>query len=99
MGMIGGVGPAATVLYYQQIMAGAHEKIGGEHYPEILIHSLDLGEVNVYFNHMDLDGLTDKLVSVGNWFESAGCDFMFMACNAMHMAFEKVRKRVNPNVA
>jgi aspartate racemase len=95
MGMIGGVGPAATVLYYQQIIACAREKMGGDQYPEILIHSLDLGEVNVYFNHDDLDGLTDKLVSVGNWFESAGCEFMFMACNAMHMAFEKVRKQVN----
>lgn len=93
--MIGGVGPSATVLYYQQIIAIAHEKMGGDHYPELLIHSLDLGEVNVYFNHNDLDALTDKLVSVGNWFESAGCDFMFMACNAMHMAFEKVRKRIN----
>ena len=95
MGMIGGVGPSATVLYYQQIMAIAHEKMEGEHYPEILIHSLDLGEMNVYFNNNDLDGLTEKLVSVGNWFEGAGCDFMFMACNAMHMAFEKVQKRVN----
>jgi aspartate racemase len=95
MGMIGGVGPSATVLYYQQIMAGAHEKMGGDHYPELLIYSLDLGEVNVYFNHNDLDGLTDKLVSVGNWFEGAGCDFMFMACNAMHMVYEKVCKRVN----
>jgi aspartate racemase len=94
MGMIGGVGPAATVLYYQQIMAIGQEKMGGEHYPEVLIYSLDLGEVNSYFYNNDLDGLTDRLVSVGNWFEGAGCDFMFMACNAMHMAFDKVQKRV-----
>ena len=95
MGMIGGVGPSATVLYYQLIIAQAHEKTGGDYYPELLIHSLNLGEVNEYFYSKDLDGLADKLVSVGKWFEDAGCDFMFMACNAMHMTYDAVSKRVN----
>lgn len=95
MGMIGGVGPAATVLYYQSIMEGTRARNVGDHYPELLIHSLDLGEVNTYFNQNDLVSLTEKLVTVVSCFESAGCEFAFMACNAMHMVFEDVRERIN----
>jgi aspartate racemase len=95
IGIIGGVGPSATVLYYQQIIEGFHDRTGGSHFPEIFVHSLDLGEVNTYFNNQDLDLLSDKLVQVMEGLEKIGCDFAILACNAMHMVFDDLRQRVN----
>jgi len=95
IGIVGGVGPSATVLYYQQIIEGYRDRIGGTHYPEILIHSLDLGAINEYFYANDLESLSDKLVQTVNGLEKAGCGFALLACNAMHMVFDRVQQRVN----
>ena len=95
IGIVGGVGPSATVLYYQQIIEGYRDRIGGTHYPEILIHSLDLGEINEYFYADDLESLSNKLVQAVNGLEKAGCGFAVIACNAMHMVFDRVQQRAN----
>lgn len=95
IGIVGGVGPSATVLYYQQIIEGYRDRIGGTHYPEILIHSLDLGEINEYFYANDLKSLSDKLVQTVKGLEKAGCGFALLACNTMHMVFDRVQQRVN----
>ena len=42
IGIVGGVGPSATVLYYQHIIQGAYELWKGTHLPEIVIYSLFL---------------------------------------------------------
>ena len=94
IGIIGGVGPSATVLYYQQIIEGYRDRIGGTHYPEIVIHSLDLGEINAYFYAGDLESLSNKLVQTVEGLEKAGCDFALFACNAMHVVFERVQQCV-----
>ena len=94
IGIIGGVGPSATVLYYQKIIEGSNERIGGAHLPEIFIHSLDFGEINEYFNNDDLESLSNRLVQAVEGLEKAGCDFALLACNAMHMVFDRVQQRV-----
>ena len=94
MGIIAGVGPSATVLYYKQIIAGFRERLGHEHAPEILIHSLDHGEINEYLINEDRDALTDTLVRAIDGLSRAGCNFALIACNAMHMVFDRVQERV-----
>ena len=95
IGIVGGVAPSATVLYYQQIIEGYRDRVGGAHYPEILIHSLDLGEINEYFYANDLKSLSDKLVQTVKGLEKAGCGFALLACNTMHMVFDQVQQSVN----
>ncbi|MDB4444232.1 amino acid racemase [bacterium] len=94
IGIVGGVAPPSTVLYYQQIIEGFQGRLGRDHYPELVIHSLDMGEINQYFNKEDHDALSDKLVQVIDGLSGAGCDFALFACNAMHMVFDRVRQRV-----
>ena len=94
IGIVGGVGPSATVLYYQKIIEGFRERKGDEHFPEIFIHSLDLGEIHGYFAGEEYNVLREKLLRTVNGLHQAGCDFALFSCNAMHMVFDWVQKRV-----
>jgi len=95
IGIIGGVGPSATILYYRGIIEGYYKIKGDQHFPEVVIHSLDFEEVNGYFKRGELGLLSDKLVRVIEGFQDAGCDFALFACNAMHLVFERVQNRVS----
>jgi len=94
IGIIGGVGPSATVLYYQQIIEGFRGRVENTHFPEILIHSLDLMEINNHFYNKDMDSLSDKIEKAVRGLEKAGCAFALLSCNAMHMVFDRVQMRV-----
>ena len=94
IGIIGGVGPSATVLYYQQIIQGAYELWKGTHIPEIVIHSLDYEEIKHFFLADDLESITEKLVQSITCLEQCGCNCIIMACNGMHLVFDQVQQRV-----
>lgn len=95
IGVVGGVGPAATILYYRLLLEGAARRTGGSHVPEILIHSLDLATIDDYFRRSDFEGLADRLVPVLSGLEQVGCDVALMACNTMHLAYDRVAPRVS----
>ena len=94
IGIIGGVGPSATVLYYQKIIQGAYELWKGTHLPEIVIHSLDYEEIKTFFLADDLSSVTEKLVQSITCLEKCGCNYIIMACNGMHLVFDQVQQRV-----
>jgi aspartate racemase len=94
IGMIGGVGPAATILYYNKIIEGFQEKTGAGHYPEFLIHSLNMGEVASLFEREEYEPLGEKLVQTVNGFHKMGCDFAVIACNGMHILYDYIQERI-----
>lgn len=95
IGIIGGVGPAATILYYQLLLEGCRKRTGGESVPEIVIYSLDITQIDGYFKKNNLDGLSDKLINVVQGFEQQACDLALFSCNAMHLAYDRVAERVH----
>lgn len=94
IGVVGGVGPAATILYYRLLLEGARARTAGREQPEIMIDSLDLNEIEGYLSRRDLDGLANRLVRSVAGLGSAGCDSVVIACNAMHLAYDRVVPRV-----
>ncbi len=94
IGIIGGVGPSATVLYYQQIIQGAYELWKGKHLPEIVIHSLDYEQIKQFFLTDNLKSVTEKVVQSITCLEQCGCNCIIMACNGMHLVFDQIQKVV-----
>jgi aspartate racemase len=94
IGIVGGIGPSATVLYYRGLIDGYYSRKKDQHFPEIVIHSLDFEEVNGYFEK-DLGCLSDKVTGAVKGLQSAGCDFVLFACNAMHMVYDDVKRRTD----
>ncbi len=44
IGIIGGLSPASTVMYYQWLNDGTREKLGGHHSAKIILWSVDFAE-------------------------------------------------------
>lgn len=95
IGIVGGIGPAATILYYRKIIEGCHALRSDGRVPEIVIYSLDLKEINEYFYENALSPLSEKLIHVVTCLQNAGCDFAVFACNTMHMVFDRVSSAVS----
>lgn len=92
IGVVGGVGPAATILYYRMLIEGGRARTG--RFPEIVVDSLDLNEIEGYLGRRDLDTLANRLVRSVAGLGDAGCDSVIIACNAMHLAYDRVAARV-----
>jgi len=94
IGVVGGVGPAATMLYYRLLIERAREIAPGTGPLEIVIDSLDLDEVTQMFRERAIDRLGQRLSRALVTLEAAGCDSIAIACNSMHMAFSRAAPSV-----
>ncbi|MEO8449318.1 MAG: amino acid racemase [Gemmatimonadota bacterium] len=95
IGVVGGVGPAVTILYYRLLIEGGQARTGGRQVPEVVIDSLDLNEIGDYFERRDVAALGDRLVRSIMGLERAGCDSVVIACNSMHLVYDRVVGRVS----
>jgi aspartate racemase len=82
IGVIGGVGPAATILYYRLLILGGA--------PEVVIDSLDRTEIEDYLGRHDVDALAVRLDRSVADLAKVGCDGVVIACNSMHVVYDRV---------
>ena len=84
IGIIGGMSPESTVLYYQAINRETNRRLGGNRSADIVMHSVDFEEIV-------------RLQKSGNWaaagrvlaasavkLETVGADLLLLATNTMH---------------
>lgn len=95
VGMIGGLSPESTVLYYQGINRGVSERLGEHHSGKILLSSVDFGEFVALKHRGDWDGQAAILVQEAQALERAGADFLVIATNTMHFAADQVKAATN----
>ncbi|RJX31282.1 MAG: amino acid racemase [Desulfarculus sp.] len=93
IGLVGGLGPESTLDYYKGIIRAFAQPGGGFNYPEIFIHSLNLGQVLDLFAAGDRDRLADLLVDSLLALHRAGAQFAAIAANTPHLVFDQVQAR------
>lgn len=91
LGLIGGVGPEATLLYYKEIEYGVMRALGREELPQITIESLSCFRMIPFGAAQDYDGMTEYILDAVHVLEKADCDFIAMACCTGHMVFDRVQ--------
>ncbi|MCF8034387.1 MAG: amino acid racemase [Desulfarculaceae bacterium] len=92
IGLVGGLGPESTSDYYKGIIA-AFAGQDGYDYPEVFIHSLNLGPVLKMFAVQAWEDLADLLVASVEALARAGADFAAIASNTPHLVFDQVQAR------
>jgi aspartate racemase len=85
IGIIGGIGPASTVGYYNGIIKGFRELSNGENYPEIFINSINMTEMLHYIANNDRVKLIDLLSNEINKLKTIGADYIAIASNTPHI--------------
>lgn len=94
IGIVGGIGPSATVLYYRGIIDEYQKRKGDLHFPEMVIYTLDYSEVNDHLLKSEHKALANQLVKVIERLQRAGCNFGLFSCNALHLVFDQVQQQV-----
>lgn len=93
LGLIGGLGPEATVLYYQGIVAAFKSTFKETGNPEILIDSVDLKR----FMEMteDWHAVAGALVDRFNCLKAAGAQVGAICSNTPHIVFDEIQRKVD----
>src|SRR3989338_3388913 len=99
IGILGGMGPAATADLYDRIISIFQKKFNAKYdkdFPEIAIISLPIPDI---VEDLENEKLTlEMLIDAATRLELVGCDFIAIPCNSAHVYIDEIRKSVKINV-
>ncbi len=94
LGIIGGMGPLATVNLFNKIVANTDAQNDQGH-----VHMLIDNNVNIPDRTAFLLGKgenpTEELIKSAIRLEKAGADFLVMPCNTAHYFYDDIKERIN----
>ncbi len=88
IGLIGGVSPESTAIYYRLMNAHARERFGGQHSVNALIYALDYGVMIGHYDAADWDAFRAEVAKGGRALKDAGVDLLAITSNTTHLAAE-----------
>jgi aspartate racemase len=94
IGIIGGMSWVSTAIYYRLINEAVRERLGGYHSAQIVLWSVDFGEIERMQVAGDWSGAGDKLADAARRLERAGADVVLIAANTMHKVADAVAAAV-----
>ena len=95
IGIIGGLSPESTMLYYQGLNDGVCTRLGGHHNAKIIINSLDFGEFTALKDRGDWGMMSNLLCKAAASLERAGADGVILATNTMHKMAGQIIDAIN----
>ena len=93
LGLIGGVGPDSTLVYYKDVVFGVQKSLDAPVFPPVVIESLSSFQVIGMSSEGRLDDLADYLFAGIENLAAAGADFGALACNTGHIVFDRLEAR------
>lgn len=93
IGIVGGLSPESTILYYKTIIEEYRRMFGDENYPSIIIYSVNFGKFTEFMREGKRREAADLLVKAVKSLQSAGADFALIAANTPHMFFDYIASR------
>lgn len=95
IGLLGGLTPESTVLYYRYITSEYTRRFGDYGFPEILIHSVTFQQFMDWAHGGEWDAAANKMVEIFDGLQRAGADFGLMTANTPHTVFDEVEGRTS----
>lgn len=95
IGIIGGLGPQATIYYYQRIIDRFQETYDETGFPEIVIESLNLKKCLEFSSSGRWDELASGLAQSCDKLFKAGADFGLIASNTPHKVFDRIAEQTD----
>lgn len=93
IGLVGGLGPEATVVYYNGIIESFKSGSGDLNYPEIIIYSVNMSEFIDLMKVKKYDEAMEKILEKTDVLRKAGADFAAITANTPHMFFDSLREK------
>ena len=95
IGIIGGMSPESTVLYYQIINRETNRRLGGNRSAKILLDSVDFEEIVRLQKSGDWAAAGNVLAQSARKLEAGGADFLLLATNTMHKVAPAIEHAVS----
>lgn len=95
IGILGGMSSAATGEYYKLINEKVKEIRGGYEIAELMICSVNFGNIERYVRTKDWDGAGKYLAEKAKNVENAGASCLFLATNTMHRVREDIKAAIS----
>ena len=91
IGIVGGLSPESTILYYKTIIEEYRRRYNDYYYPIIMIYSVNFGEFTDYVRRGIYDKARELLLEAIKALARAGADFALISANTPHMFFEYLK--------
>ena len=90
LGIIGGIGPEATIDYYKSLITTHREQNPDADAPSIIINSINMKKAVDLVTANRLTELTNYFVEEIRTLAKAGADFGLLAANTPHIVFDEI---------
>ena len=98
IGLIGGITPQSTIMYYEVLNKLASEHFGEGHSCKVIINSVNFAEISRLQEDGRWDKLDEIMADAGKNLELAGAKCILICANTMHLTIDAVREAVNITV-
>jgi aspartate racemase len=95
IGIIGGLGPGATIDYYKEIINEFSKINPAFDNPEMIIFSVNMSVLMKFLEVKDYNQAAGYLAGCIHKLESAGADFAAITANTPHLFFDEIQEKVN----
>ena len=95
IGILGGMSPESTSLYYEHITRTYTARFGDYGYPEILIYSVNFQKYVDWQRRGQWQEAAQDMAEALGRLHGAGADFGLIAANTMHIVFEEVQRALH----
>ena len=92
IGIVGGLSPESTVLYYRVIIEEFRKRFRSEYYPDIVIYSVNFGAFTKFVEEGRNKEAADVILKAIHALARAGADFAVISANTPHMFFDYLSK-------
>lgn len=90
LGIIGGMSPASTAIYYDGINRLANEQKGGNASAPLIVYSVNFEEIAQYQRDGDWTRAGQKLADIAKTLQKAGAEGILLATNTMHKVADDI---------
>ncbi|NQY73513.1 MAG: aspartate/glutamate racemase family protein [Candidatus Margulisbacteria bacterium] len=95
LGILGGMGPSATIYFYQKILGLTPAKIDQDHIPTLIFsNTLIPDRTQAIENHTETHG-KNALIKSAQTLEKSGADFIAIPCNTAHFWIESLQSAID----
>lgn len=94
VGVIGGVGPMATVYYMQRVIEMTKAGCDQEHINMLVFNDCDIPDRTAFITEKSPDNPLPVMVEDAKRLEAAGCKFVVIPCNTAHYFYDELEQAV-----
>ena len=90
IGLVGGIGPASTVEYYQGLIEKCQNELGKDVYPEIVIDSVNMAKHDAAIREKKYEQLSEYLLESLYDLKAAGAEIAAITANTEHIVWDMI---------